>query len=162
MDTTSFRRLLGRFATGVAVITTNVDGHLHGMTANALSSVSLEPPLILVCVDRRAHCHPQVLAAGRFGVSILSAGQRELSEVFARSLPPEEGVLRGARYRLDADHAVPLLEGALAALVCRLLATYPGGDHDIFVGEVLTGRAGDDGDDPLLYYGGAYRSLGSD
>jgi flavin reductase len=162
MDSTTFRRLLGRFATGVTVITTNVDGRLHGMTANALSSVSLEPPLILVCVDRRAHCHPQVHAAGRFGVNILAAGQRDLSEVFARSLPPEPGALRGSRYRLDDEHGVPLLEGALATLVCRLHATYPGGDHDIFVGEVLAGHAGEDGGDPLLYFGGGYRSLSAD
>jgi flavin reductase (DIM6/NTAB) family NADH-FMN oxidoreductase RutF len=156
MDSLTFRTLLGRFATGVTVVTTNVDGVLHGMTANALSSVSLAPPLLLVCVDRDTHCHPQLRAAGYFGVSVLASDQQALSNLFARKQEPERGSLRGAAHRL-AEHGVPLLDGALATMVCRLVATHPGGDHDIFVGEVLAGQLDDR--DPLLFFAGAYRRL---
>ncbi|HVS65681.1 MAG TPA: flavin reductase family protein [Thermoanaerobaculia bacterium] len=160
MDSLTFRQLLGRFATGVTVITTDAGGLLHGMTASAVCSLSLEPPLLLVCVDRSTHCHPQLHAAGHFGVNVLSASQRELSDLFARSQPPERGALRGAGYG-PGPHGVPLLDGAIAKIVCRLETTYPGGDHDIFVGEVLEGAFSDDGDDePLLYFRGMYRRIG--
>jgi flavin reductase (DIM6/NTAB) family NADH-FMN oxidoreductase RutF len=157
MDSREFRTLLGSFATGVTVITTHVDGRLHGMTANAVSSVSLEPLLLLVCVDRRAHCHQQVLAAGAFGVNVLTAGQRSLADLFARTQAPEISSLRGAAYRLS-ERAIPILDGALAHFECRLAKVHPGGDHDIFVGEVLAGAASHDGD-PLLFYRGRYRDL---
>jgi flavin reductase (DIM6/NTAB) family NADH-FMN oxidoreductase RutF len=161
MDSLTFRQLLGCFATGVTVITTNAGGLLHGMTASAVCSLSLEPPLLLVCVERSTHCHPQLHAAGHFGVNVLAAGQRDLSELFARSQPPERGSLRGARHH-PGPHGVPVLDGALATIVCRLETSYPGGDHDIFVGEVLDGSFSEEHDEePLLYFRSRYRTLSS-
>jgi flavin reductase (DIM6/NTAB) family NADH-FMN oxidoreductase RutF len=157
MDRREFRDLVGYFATGVTVITTNHRGVLHGMTANAVCSLSLEPLLLLVCVDRRAHCHQQVLAARAFGVNVLSAEQRELSDLFARTLEPERGSLRGAAYWLSGA-GIPILEGALAHLECRLVDVHPGGDHDIFVGEVSAGDASGS-ETPLVFYRGRYREL---
>jgi flavin reductase (DIM6/NTAB) family NADH-FMN oxidoreductase RutF len=128
------------------------------MTANAVCSLSLEPLQLLVCVERSAHCHAQLLAARAFAVNVLAADQRVLSELFARTQPPEQGTLRGASHRLSA-RAIPLLDGAHAHLECRVAEIYAGGDHDIFLGEVLDGAAPNDGS-PLLFYRGRYRSLG--
>jgi flavin reductase (DIM6/NTAB) family NADH-FMN oxidoreductase RutF len=158
MDSREFRDLLGHFATGVTVITTNAGGLLHGMTANAVCSVSLEPLLVLVCVDRRAHCHQQIRDAGAFGVNVLAADQQELSNLFARTLEPERGSLRGAAHRLS-ERGVPILDGVLAHLECRLVDAYPGGDHEIFVGEALAGEAGREAAPPLLFFRGRYREL---
>jgi flavin reductase (DIM6/NTAB) family NADH-FMN oxidoreductase RutF len=158
MNSREFRDLLGRFATGVTVITTQADGRLHGMTANAVCSLSLDPLLLLVCIDRRAHCHEQMLRAGRFGVNVLAAGQRSLSDLFARTFEPEAGALRGAPFHLT-ENQVPILEGVLAWVECRLEAVHAGGDHDIFVGEALAGRVESD-EAPLLFFRGGYRELG--
>jgi flavin reductase (DIM6/NTAB) family NADH-FMN oxidoreductase RutF len=156
-DARAFRNLFGNFATGVTVVTTNVDGLLHGMTANAVCSLSLEPMLVLLCVDHRAACHGQVLAAGRFGLSILAADQRDLSERFARAGEPEREALRGAPFRLVAED-VPVLVDVLGWIACRLVERHAGGDHDIFVGEVLAGEIGRTAE-PLVFFRGAYRSL---
>ncbi|HUP25137.1 MAG TPA: flavin reductase family protein [Thermoanaerobaculia bacterium] len=158
MNSRAFRDLLGSFATGVTVITTNDRGRLHGMTANAVCSVSLDPLLLLVCVDRRAHCHQQVLAAERFAVNVLGADQRALSDLFAHTQEPEVGELRGAPFRL-AEHGVPILDGTLAHVECRLAAAHRAGDHDIFVGEALAGRIERE-DPPLVFFRGRYRVLG--
>jgi flavin reductase (DIM6/NTAB) family NADH-FMN oxidoreductase RutF len=153
LDARSFRSLFSNFATGVTVITTNDRGRLHGMTANAVCSVSLEPMLVLVCVDLRAACHSEVIAAGGFGINILAADQRHVSDLFARAEPAEEGRLRGAGYRLVNDR--PILEDVLAWLACRLVERHRGGDHDIFIGEIVEGAIERDAD-PLLFFRGAY------
>lgn len=158
MNSRDFRDLLGHFATGVTVVTTQADGRLHGMTANAVCSLSLDPLLLLVCIDRRAHCHEQVLRAGRFGVNVLAADQRPLSDLFARTFEPEVGALRGAPFRLT-ENQVPVLDGVLAWVECKLAAVHAGGDHDIFVGEAVAGRAERD-EPPLLFYRGGYHELG--
>lgn len=158
MNSREFRDLLGSFATGVTVITTNHGGLLHGMTANAVCSVSLDPLLLLVCVDRRAHCHQQVLAAERFGVNVLGADQRAMSDLFARTQEPEVGELRGAPFHLG-DHGVPILDGTLAHVECRLADAHRAGDHEIFVGQVLAGRIERE-DPPLVFFRGRYRELG--
>ena len=157
MDSDSFRRILGSFPTGVTVLTTAVDGEFHGVTVNSLTSVSLDPQLVLVCIDKQAVAHGQIQRAGQFGVSFLAAAQEETSRLFAVSAPPDSGQLRGALYRLGS-HGVPILEGSLAWLECALTDQYPGGDHTVFLGAVLAGGTEPQGN-PLIYFRGRYRGI---
>lgn len=159
MDSRTFRDLVGRFATGITVVTTEVDGLVHGMTANAFSSVSLDPLLLLVCVDRGARCHAQLITTERFGINILAADQEDVSNTFARAKEPSEDF--GPVEFEPGAHGVPLLTKCLARFECRRWATYDGGDHDIFVGEVLGGDILQPEAEPLIYFGGAYRQLGA-
>jgi len=157
IDRSELRRVMGHFATGVTVITTrDVDGKPYGLTANAVCSVSLEPPLLLVCVDKRAESHPAFRRSGAFAVNILGLGHEELSRRFA--------VSGGDKFE-DVDHragasGAPLLNGALGFVECRVVATHDAGDHTIFIGEVEGLDA--DGGDPLLYFRGKYRRLSED
>lgn len=153
-----FRKALSCFATGVTVITVGrAPGQVHGMTANAFCSVSLEPPLVLVCVDNESNTHPLLLAARRFGVNMLREDQQALARYFAEAEKNEEAAARlGVRYRLT-ERGTPLLEEALAQLECVVASTHEAGDHTIFVGEVeavaLSAAA------PLVFHGGKYRTL---
>ncbi|MBM3140936.1 MAG: flavin reductase [Chloroflexi bacterium] len=156
-DPRLFRDVLGRFATGVTVLTVNVDGELRGMTANAVSSLSLQPMLMLVCIDRNASAHPLWERAEGFGVSILDASQRHLSELFARHGPPDEP-MGGAPYR-TGPFGVPLLEGALGHASCRIVSRLPGGDHTIVVGEVEEMGIDRPDGSPLIFFSGAYYQL---
>jgi flavin reductase (DIM6/NTAB) family NADH-FMN oxidoreductase RutF len=146
------RRVLGMFATGVTIITTQTGGQVHGMTANAFMSVSLRPPLVVVAVDRRARLH-RLLHVGRtYGVNVLAENQGELSDHFAgraRGRPPE------ARFEFIRD--TPLVQDAIAHLVARVVKTYWGGDHGLFLGQVEYARWGEG--HPLLFHGGRYESL---
>ena len=146
-----FRQTLGRWASGVTIVTVASEGESRGMTASAFLSVSLEPPLILVCVDHKAHMHEALSRAERFGVSVLSAAQRDLSNHFAR---------RGGELEVPwVDfEGLPLIGGAIAQLVCRKVEGHAAGDHTLFVGEVEYSRYTDD--DPLLYFRGQYHELG--
>ena len=157
MDSRTFRDTVGRFATGITIVTTEVDGLVHGMTANAFSSVSLDPLLVLVCVDRKARCHGQLVATERFGINILASDQEDVSNTFARAKDPAADFGPVAFER--GEHGTPLLSESLARFECRRWATYDGGDHDIFVGEVLGGEIQRTEGDPLIYYAGAYRQL---
>lgn len=157
MDSKTYRNLIGHFATGVTVITTEVDGLLHGMTANAVTSVSLDPILVLVCVDHGTHCHEQMQKADRFGVSILKAGQEELSNLFARSQDPEAGTLRGASFH-TTENGVVLLDDCLARIECELHDRIPCGDHDLCIGRVIAGEQVEH-TEPLLFFAGNYRKL---
>jgi 3-hydroxy-9,10-secoandrosta-1,3,5(10)-triene-9,17-dione monooxygenase reductase component len=154
IDSRSFRKALGQFATGVTVVTTrDAAGRPQGLTVNSFCSVSLEPPLVLVCVDQRSEVNPGLHASRLFGVSVLAEDQEGASRRFA-----EAGEKKFADLPLlTGASGVPLLPGALAHLECRLASAHPGGDHTIFVGEVLSlavspGR-------PLLYHGSEYRHL---
>jgi len=149
-----FREAFGRFATGVAVITSAGPAGRGGMTANALCSLSLEPLLALVCFENRARTLPIVRESGRFAVNILSAGQEELAGVFASKLPESEK-LDGVAHRLE--HGVPVIEGSLAWAVCDLRELMPGGDHTIAIGEVLALGLGEGA--PLLWFEGRYHAL---
>ena len=159
IDAAGYRRIVGQFATGVTVVTTAVDGWLHGITANALTSVSLNPLLLLVCVDKEAHAHDELIKAGRFGVNVLAEEQEELSNLFATKGEPEQGQLRGVPYHLG-PLGTPVLEGCLAYLECAVADQYPGGDHTIFTGEVLGGDILREAL-PLLFHQGAYRRITS-
>ena len=157
IDATSYREIVGRFATGVTVVTTTVDGRLHGMTANALTSVSLDPLLLLVCVDKEAHAHDQLTKGGRCCVNILADDQQELSNSFAAPTEPEPGRLLGAAYHIGPN-GTPVLEGCLAYLECAVADSCAGGDHTIFIGTVLDGEMVRDAP-PLLFFSGGYRRL---
>jgi flavin reductase (DIM6/NTAB) family NADH-FMN oxidoreductase RutF len=157
IDAASYRRIVGQFVTGVCVVTTAVDGRLHGMTANAITSVSLDPLLLLVCVDKQAHAHEQLTKGGRFAVNILTAEQEEASNTFAAHTEPEEGRLQGVPYRRGLS-GPPLIEGCLAYVECAVVDRCAGGDHTIFIGEALDGEIVSEAP-PLLFYRGGYRRL---
>jgi len=152
-DPELFREVFGRFATGVAVITSAGPAGAGGMTANALCSLSLEPLLALVCFENGARTLPIVREAGRFAVNVLSADQEHLAGVFASKLPEAEK-LDGVAHRLE--QGVPIIEGSLAWAVCDLRELIAGGDHTIGIGEVTAMGLG--GGDPLLWYGGEYHT----
>jgi flavin reductase (DIM6/NTAB) family NADH-FMN oxidoreductase RutF len=154
-DARALRGVFGRFATGVTVVTVPTpDGAGHGMTANSFTSVSLDPPLVLICVDRGTDTHGLLLAAGVFAVSVLPADRADLSDRFARS--PDHS-LSGLDVRRAATGA-PVLADSLAHLDCRVEAVHPGGDHDIVVGRVLAAEVGPR-DDPLIFFASGYRRL---
>jgi flavin reductase (DIM6/NTAB) family NADH-FMN oxidoreductase RutF len=142
---------MGRFATGVTVLTVNGPGdRLLGMTASSLASVSLVPPLVSVCVDHQAELHDTIAAAPIFVVNVLESRQEALSRRFA---DPHEDRFEGVGYHRSPEGLV-LLDGALAYLECERFATYPGGDHTIILGRVIGGSVGHG--KPLLYYRGGY------
>ena len=153
-DPELFREVFGRFATGVAVITSDTAAASGGMTANALCSLSLDPLLALVCFENRARTLPIVREARRFGVNILSAGQEELAGVFASKLPESEK-LEGVGHRYRAS--VPIIDGALSWVVCSLRELIAGGDHTIAIGEVVALGLG--AGEPLLWYAGQYHDF---
>lgn len=158
VDPWEFRRVVGRFATGVTVVTTVADGEPHGMTANSLTSVSLDPVLVLICVDRTARLLPALDVSGTWAVSVLPAGMDGVSRRFARRAEPGVDQFVGVPVRPGPVTGAPVVEGALAVLECRTWATYDGGDHAIVLGEVLGLEAPADGD-PLLHFEGRYRGL---
>jgi flavin reductase (DIM6/NTAB) family NADH-FMN oxidoreductase RutF len=157
IESRTMRRVLGRFATGVVVVTTRTDDGLPvGMTVNSFCSVSLEPPLVLFCVSRASQLHPVYVGSTHFAVNVLSESQRELSLRFA-------GFGRDRFAGLTHDSGTggsPVLPGALAVAECATTSVTQAGDHDIVLGRVLGLSAETDGlDEPLVFYGGAYRQL---
>jgi flavin reductase (DIM6/NTAB) family NADH-FMN oxidoreductase RutF len=153
-----FRSTVGAFATGVTVVTTRGEEHAYGMTANAFSSVSLDPPLILVCVINPSEGAEHITRNGVFAVNILSVDQEPLSRYFAsRDRPRGLDAFRDVPHRLGASGS-PILEGAAAFMDCSVHAMHEAGDHLIFIGEVLELDVQDDGT-PLVFHGGGYRLL---
>lgn len=149
------RRILGHFATGVTIVTTHHEGELHGMTANAVASLSLDPPLIIVSVDCLANMNEYLKASACFAVNILTEEQEDLSTRFA---------MRGPKDFSDIDHRTeitgsPVFQQALAFVDCKVVNILPGGDHDIFVGEIVAGDTGEGR--PLMFYNGKYDRLQS-
>jgi flavin reductase (DIM6/NTAB) family NADH-FMN oxidoreductase RutF len=154
-DPELFREVFGRFATGVAVITSaGAAGSGGGMTANALCSLSLDPLLALVCFENRARTLPIVREAGRFAVNLLAADQEDLAGVFASKLPEAEKLVSVAHH---LEHGVPIIDGSLAWAVCELQELIAGGDHTIVIGKVIGLGLGEG--EPLLWYGGRYHVL---
>lgn len=155
-----FRKAMGRFATGVTIITTKYENELHGMTANAVTSLSLDPMLLLVCVDKKADSHDILSKAGVFAVNILAEGQSNLSNRFAKKEFDGAHAMDDIPHRF-AQSGAPIIEGALAYIDCKTVTEHHGGDHTIFIGEVLD--AGEmNGDRPLLFYGGRYGQIALD
>jgi flavin reductase (DIM6/NTAB) family NADH-FMN oxidoreductase RutF len=157
----SFRRAVGRFATGVCVVTA-VDGGLdHAMTANAFTSVSLDPLLVLVCVETEARFHDAITSAGEWAVSILDATARPAAAWLATRGRPLHGQLDRVSFHRGPVTGAALLDQSVAWLECRTHAFHPGGDHSIVVGEVLGVGLGDESPGALLYHRSAYRVLGA-
>ncbi|HEY2577499.1 MAG TPA: flavin reductase family protein [Streptosporangiaceae bacterium] len=156
-DTAGLRSVLGRFATGVTVVTTS-HGAPCGMTANAFTSVSLDPPLVLVCISRNANIYKAVLDAGCFAVSMLSADQEHVARYFAdHSRPRGAAEFDAVEWSPGPGTGAPVLHGCLAWLDCSLVNSYDGGDHEIFLGSVLDSGSGMDGDALVFFRGGFHR-----
>lgn len=155
IDPAAFRAVLGRFASGVTVVTTlDKDGNDHGMTVSAFSSVSLSPPLIQICIDRHTDTHDALLKCKSFVVNILAEDQEPVARKFA-DVPPEKRFEGSGYSRNQAGPAV--LDGVLAHMECEVVSSYSSGDHTIFVGQVQSSGVSDR--QPLLYYRGGYASL---
>ena len=156
-----FRAALRHFAAGVTVVTTrDAEGRPSGLTASAFTSVSLNPPLVLVCVAHDAHSYPALAAASRFAVNILAGHHEAVSTRFATkpAAHPSEK-FDGVDFRQSAL-GLPVLKDSLAELECATVHAYPAGDHTIFVGRVEAADSrGDGGLEPLLYYRGKYRRI---
>lgn len=154
IDSDLFRAVLGRFASGITVITTrDANGTPHGMTVSAFSSLSLDPPLILVCVANDATMAPALAASDTFAVNVLNAGQEAISRRFAGKVDDR---FAGVGYH-DGELGDPVLEEVLAWMQCRVVARHPSGDHVIVVGRVEHANAAEG--KPLLYYRGGYATL---
>ncbi len=161
LDQTEFRKAMGCFATGVTIVTVDLDGEVHGMTANAFASVSLDPLLVLICVDRSARTHAHLHRKKRFGINVLSTEQRAISEYYAQPLYSHERAEEEAGARFErTPHGTPILQGGLAYLECKLKSTQDAGDHTIFIAEVedVVVREGQ----PLLFFRGKYRQIGNE
>jgi len=157
-DARAFRDAVGRFATGVTVVTTHEAGELRAMTANSFTSVSLDPPLVLVCVVKSASIHEPIASTRLFAVNILGEDQEDVSGLFARHGELDEP-MGGVPYHLGRIGA-PLIQGALCWIECELWQDYDGGDHTIYVGEVVEIHVERADGRPLLFYAGGYGSLG--
>jgi flavin reductase (DIM6/NTAB) family NADH-FMN oxidoreductase RutF len=151
IDAQLFRKTLGRFATGVTVITVAHQGHVHGMTANAFMSVSLNPPLVLASIGHNAQMYRLLASESHYGVSILSEAQEKLSRHFGGR------PISGLNIAFEQEHGAPLLEGALAHIVAKVVDIHQAGDHTLFIGEVeyLHEHHGN----PLLFYSGSYGQI---
>jgi flavin reductase (DIM6/NTAB) family NADH-FMN oxidoreductase RutF len=158
VDPLEFRSIIGHFATGVTVITTAAGDRLQGMTANAVSSLSLDPVMVLICVAKSTHTHRVLSEGGVFTVNILGAHQGEVSRIFAKKAEPQVGSLRGQRFRIGETGA-PILEDCLAFLECRVVSVFDGGDHSIFLGRVVSEGVVEEMP-PLLFYRGEHHKLG--
>jgi flavin reductase len=152
-DSQQQRKIMGQFATGVTVVTTDGEAGPHGLTANAVASLSLVPPLVLVAVDKRAHSLDHIKKNRCFAVNILRLDQEEISRRFATPGPKD---LIGLGIT-TATTTAPVLSDCLAFVDCRVVEILPGGDHEIFIGEIVAG--GFHGGEPLLYHAGGYRRL---
>ena len=154
IDSQELRRVMGHFATGVAVITTkDKDGVLQGLTANAFMSLSLNPPLVLISVDKGAQCYACFEPPNCFTVNFLAEGQEEISKRFAT-----KGIdkFSGLKWRPGRNGAA-IIDGVIGAVECRITQCHDGGDHTIVVGEILNVSAA--GDRPLLFFKGKYQKL---
>ena len=160
MAPAEFRAALGRFASGITIMSTLQDGVAHAMTASAFTSVSLDPPLVLVCVDKGVRMHAAVQDCGYWAMSVLAGDQRSIADRFARSGRDLYSQFDGIGTAAGPKTGCSLIAGALSWLECRTWATYEGGDHTIVVGEVLSLGVPEPGDHGALIYNlGGYREL---
>ncbi|GAA2755683.1 flavin reductase family protein [Actinopolymorpha rutila] len=149
---------MARFASGVTIVTTCLDGVDHAMTASAFTSVSLSPPLVLVCVEKIARFHSAVLSAGTWGVSVLTDDHHHVATRLAHRGRPLRGQLDGIPVHRGLTGAA-LLSAAAARLECRTVAVHDGGDHSIVVGEVVGSDTPPDPAPALVYYAGGYHAV---
>jgi len=153
IDDALFKLAMSHFASGVTVVTTEHEGKPYGMTVASFASLSLHPPLVLVCIEKLVKTHDAIAGAGAFGVSILGEQQQDVSGRFASK---RDDKFDGASIR-RGELGVPLIEGAICTVECRVHSQLPGGDHTIFVGEVVDARTAEG--KPLVYYRSAYREI---
>ena len=154
VDASSFRRALGRFPTGVTVVSSrDASGQRLGLTVSSFCSVSLEPPLVLVCIDHRSDANRGLRESGRFAVSVLAEGQEDVSRRFAA---PGTSKHEGFSF-VDGEHGLPLVPGALAHVECRVRSFHDEGDHAVWVGAVT--RVAVHQGLPLVHHAGSYRCL---
>jgi flavin reductase (DIM6/NTAB) family NADH-FMN oxidoreductase RutF len=153
IDDTQFKLAMSHFASGVTVVTTEHEGKPYGMTVAAFSSLSLHPPLVLICVEKSVKTHDAIAGAGKFGVSILGSAQADVSNRFASRAEDKFAGLDVVR----GEEGLPLIGGAITTLECRVTGQLPGGDHTIFVGEVL--HAATQEGEPLVYFRSGYREI---
>lgn len=158
IDASTFRKALGQFASGVTVVTTNHDGAAYGMTASSFTSVSLDPPLVLFCADKRARTGEKVGEAGCFAINVLAEHQRPLSDLFAGKGTEEDRSDKLLRDFVLAETGAPVLNDALVWLDCRVDRVIDAGDHIIYVGLVVASNVRGE-DRPLVYWHGNYRRL---
>jgi flavin reductase (DIM6/NTAB) family NADH-FMN oxidoreductase RutF len=151
IDTRQFRNALGRFASGVTVLTAQYEDQTHGMTANAFVSVSLDPPLILVSLDNRSNMHRILPSVRRFGISVLAEDQEPLSNHFAGRTVP------GLHVRFVHRNDLPLIGGSVAFFVVDVIDIHPAGDHTLYISRVEHFEANDG--KPLLFHAGRYRNM---
>jgi len=152
------RSMMGRFATGVTVVAARRGPLLAGMTANAIATISMDPPLLMASINTRSETHQAIIESHAFAVSVLSPEQRSVADCFAQ--PTTAAKLRrfcDAPWH-EAETGSPILDGSIAYFDCRLADRHPGGDHTLFVGEIVAAGFEEDAD-PLIYFGSAYRSL---
>lgn len=151
MDDRQFRQAMGKFATGVTVITTEVEGEEHGMTANAFMSVSLNPKLVVISIGERAQMIEKIKTSKKFAVNILSEEQQEYSMLFAGQIKEKREI------NFDYLGGLPVLTGAIAQVACEVVTEHVEGDHTLFIGKVIDFKV-EDGE-PLMFFNGQYRSL---
>ena len=152
-----FRNTLSKFCTGVTIVTAKNQDGVHGLTVNAFSSVSLDPPLILVCIQKNGLAHSFLCDCEAFVVNILSTEQKELSDRFANPRLDSDARFRDSAFEVS-EKGIPILTGNLGHLECRVVDQIEGGDHTIFIGQVENADFSD-GKQPLLFYGSKYADL---
>ena len=155
VDDAQFKLAMSHFASGVTVVTTEHEGKPYGLTVASFASLSLHPPLILVCIEKSVKSHDAIAAAKKFGVNILAAEQADVSNRFATKLEDKFAGIATRRGELG----VPLIDGTLCAIECRVREQLPGGDHTVFVGEVVSAHMREGS--PLVYFRSGYRRLDS-
>ncbi|GAB4501516.1 MAG: flavin reductase family protein [Anaerolineales bacterium] len=156
-DPAILRQAMRFWTTGVTIVTASAEGRSHGMTVNSFTSVSLEPPQILISLAHNTRTHALVARSGKFGVTILSAGQQEISDRFAGRIADDQNRLAGLEtFSLDGE--IPLLKGGLAWLLCRVAQTIDSGSHSLFIAEVAAARSAESGA-PLAYFHQGYAAL---
>ncbi|MEH7086076.1 flavin reductase family protein [Neobacillus drentensis] len=154
MDDRKFRTAMGKFATGVTVITTEIDGEIHGMTANAFMSVSLDPKLVVISIGEKAQMLDKIKNSKKFAVNILSAEQQELSMIFAGQIKEKREV---SFEQLDG---LPVLSEAIAQVACEVVNVHIEGDHTLFIGKVMDIHLNEK--EPLMFFNGKYRFFSSE
>ena len=155
IDDGLFKLAMSHFASGVTVVTTEHEGTLYGMTVASFASLSLNPPLVLICVEKNVKSHNAIANSAKFGVNMLANDQAEVSGRFASKKIDDK--FAGVAWQPGSDLGVPLLDGAICAIECRLHNQLPGGDHTIFVGEVVNVQTTEA--PPLVYFRSGYRAL---
>jgi len=153
IDEAGFKQAMSQFASGVTIVTTEHEGKLYGMTVASFASLSLRPPLVLVSVEKSVKTHDAIAGARKFGVSILAQNQGDISGRFASRIDDK---FEGVPIR-TGETGVPLIEGAICTIECLLHNQLPGGDHSIFVGEVMDAQISEGA--PLVYFRSGYREL---